>query len=141
MDLLIAYALQFVGVSYKWGGENPMSGYDCSGFVQEILKSAGVAPPTDLTAQGLFNYFDKIGQIGNLSAGSLVFYGKSATQVTHVGFAIDGYRMIEATGGGPSVVTRDQADKSNAFIRVRPIKSRADYVCAIKPRYGVIGLI
>jgi cell wall-associated NlpC family hydrolase len=43
---LNADALQFVGVKYKYGGKNPETGFDCSGFVSHVFHdSAGVALP------------------------------------------------------------------------------------------------
>jgi len=27
---------------YLWGGDDPLAGFDCSGFVIEILKSVGI---------------------------------------------------------------------------------------------------
>ena len=36
-------AWKYIGKFYKWGGDDP-SGFDCSGFVIEILKSVGILP-------------------------------------------------------------------------------------------------
>lgn len=38
---VVNYALQFVGNRYVWGGTNPNTGADCSGFVQYVLRNAG----------------------------------------------------------------------------------------------------
>jgi cell wall-associated NlpC family hydrolase len=57
MDLLIQYAMSFIGVPYRWGGSNPITGFDCSGLVQEILKSVYMDPPGDQTAEALYQYF------------------------------------------------------------------------------------
>ncbi len=40
---VVNYAVQFVGNPYRWGGTNPNTGADCSGFVQYVMgHSAGV---------------------------------------------------------------------------------------------------
>lgn len=122
------YAMTFVGTPYKWGGEDPTLGYDCSGFVQELLSSVGLDPPKDQTAQGLYNHFQTNGEWNNISAGSLAFFGTSVLHVTHVAMLIDQYRMIEASGA-----------QGKCHVRVRTIKSRNDLVAVIKPRYILLG--
>jgi cell wall-associated NlpC family hydrolase len=141
MDLLKAYALSFLGVPYKWGGSNPIEGIDCSGFVQEILKSAGMDPPGDQTAQALYNHFESNSEWNKYALGSLAFYGESTTKITHVAFCLDQYRCIEAGGGGSTTLSKEDAAKQNAFVRIRPIKARKDLVAILKPRYAPIGVI
>jgi Cell wall-associated hydrolases (invasion-associated proteins) len=75
-----------LGLPYIWGGSNPLTGMDCSGYVQEILAAGGVDPKGDQTAQGLFDFFSTNGLIGAKGAGSLAFYGKSPKAITHVAF-------------------------------------------------------
>lgn len=67
--------------------------------------------------------------------GSLVFFGKSHQRITHVGWALDRNLMIEAAGGGSRTHTVKDAERHNAWIRVRPIESRSDLVACIKPAY------
>lgn len=138
MDLLKAYALSFVGVPYRYGGENPMSGLDCSGLVQHLLASCGMDPPGDQTAQGLYHYFSVNGSFNLWGCGALAFFGTAATKVVHVGMCLDNYRMIEAGGGDASITTLAQATSANAFVRIRPIKYRSDFLCVIKPFYRPI---
>lgn len=140
MELIIAYALTFVGTPYLWGGSNPMQGLDCSGLVQEILASAGMDIPGDQTAQGLFDYFSKNGSWNKPGAGSLVFFGTDALHVTHVAFMLDQYRIIEAGGGGHKVISLQTAIDNNAFVKVRHLLNRKDVVSIIKPDYSKIGL-
>ena len=140
MELLIQYALQFIGRPYRWGGDDPMAGFDCSGFVQELLASVGEDPPGDQTAQSLYDHFrvEQRGQGGRLDTGTLLFFGKSVTEISHVAMSIDnGVRMIEAGGGGSKTVNEAEAIKANAYIRVRAIKNRKDLVAAIRPYYTI----
>jgi cell wall-associated NlpC family hydrolase len=133
------YALSFVGTPYIWAGEHPALGYDCSGFVQEILASVGLDPPGDQTAQKLYDHFERHGQINRLTLGSLLFFGKSVRKVSHVAFAIDQRRMVEAGGGGSAVRTVQDAIKHKAMIRVRPQNNRKDLVSIIRPDYTRLG--
>lgn len=141
MDLLRNYALQFVGIPYIWGGSNPIVGFDCSGFVQELLASVGIDPPGDQSAQNLFDYFEKISTWNVFGCGSIAFYGGSVTKITHVAMMLDTYRIIEAGGGDSSCVSPALAAKKNAFIRVRLIKHRSDLVAVLRPRYATIGIV
>lgn len=141
MDLLIQYALRFVGVPYKWGGSNPITGLDCSGFVQQILASAGIDPPGDQTAQALYNYFCESGTFNTYSAGALAFYGQNVNKIIHVGFMIDQYRIIEAGGGDSTTRTKEDAALKDAFVRVRLVKHRKDFLLTLKPKYLTIGML
>lgn len=140
MKLIIDYALSFLGMPYKWGGES-IDGMDCSGFVQEILRAAGEDPAGDQTAQDLYNHFDHKGTHGSFSPGALCFFGESTTKVTHVAFLLDPYLMIEAGGGDSSVKTKEDAIKKRAWVRIRPVKSRKDFLGTIRPMYNKIGVM
>lgn len=141
MEVVCRYALEWVGTPYRWGGDDH-SGMDCSGFAQEILAAAGEDPPGDQTAQGLFNIFQKSGVLNpRQHAGALCFYGRSATKITHVGFCLNQYQMIEAGGGGSRTKTEADAIRDNAFIRVRLINRRQDLVSIIRPMYSKLNLL
>lgn len=135
MSLISQYAMSFVGLPYKWGGENPISGFDCSGLVQEILRSVGMDPSGDQTAQSLFEYFVKSSYRDQFCEGSLAFYGQSITKIIHVAFMIDVNRVIEAGRGGSKVLTRHDADIECAFVRIRPVKHRPDFLITLNPKY------
>jgi len=135
MDRLIDYAMKFVGIPYKWGGDNPIDGFDCSGFMQELLQSVGIDPPGDQTANVLHRYFSAQGTVvQNPQAGALVFYG-TLTKMTHIAMCIDSFRIIEAGGGGSNTLTWEDAAKQAAYIRIRPIRRRKDLQAIIMPRY------
>lgn len=143
MDLLSLYALSFLGTPYKYGGNNPMDGgMDCSGFVSEVLRAAGsIGWNEDLTAQQIYNRVEASGRAGVVQSKSLAFFGESVTKITHVGFCLDPYVMIEAGGGGKTTDTLPDAANNNAMIRLRPIKYRKDFLVAIKPDYSKIGYL
>ena len=137
MRTLINYAMQFVGTNYRWGGDDPIKGFDCSGFVQEILASVGEDPPGDQTSHSLWLYFKKHGHDytdRSPEAGCLIF-GGNQDRISHVAFCLDEHRMIEAGGGARWVDGPNTASIANAFIRIRQIDSRSDLVSVIKPDY------
>ncbi len=135
VDLLVSYAMQFAGLPYRWGGDDPMDGFDCSGLVQELLASVGADFPGDQTAQALHDRGVAAGwkPCDAATAGSVVFFGASVGKITHVGFGIGQHLMLEAGGGGSATTSRDAATRQNAYIRVRPIANRKDCVAILDP--------
>jgi cell wall-associated NlpC family hydrolase len=133
---MINYAIMFVGIPYIWGGDNPVSGFDCSGFIQHVLDSSGMDPKGDQTAQSLYHYFKEKGrETRSIQRGALVFYGKSPTSITHISLAIDSHRIIEAGGGGRSTRSKEDAARCNACVRIKPLTHRSDIVGIIMPNY------
>jgi cell wall-associated NlpC family hydrolase len=128
----VKYITEFIGLPYIWGGDDTIKGFDCSGLAIEMLKMAGLVRENfDTTANGLWrSYQDFI--IDKPMQGALVFFG-TPEKVAHVGICIDEYSMIEAGGGGSRVHDAEDAAKYNAYIRVRPITSRRDFVGLVYP--------
>ncbi|WP_052404892.1 C40 family peptidase [Bacillus rubiinfantis] len=93
---VIAYAKQFRGVPYRWGGTTP-SGFDCSGFTQYVFRSVGVSLPRVSRAQQ--NYGTKI-PLSQVQPGDLIFRGNPAH---HVGIYIGGGQYIHAPQTGDVV--------------------------------------
>jgi lipoprotein Spr len=137
MKQLIEYAKSFLGTAYIWGGNHPSYGYDCSGFVQEVLASVGCDPKGDQTAQMLYDYFLLEGdEIWGPKTGALMFYGSSKERIYHVAFCINEYQIIEAGGGDSSCTDLSRAIAKNAFVRLRPSDHRfKERVGVLLPRY------
>lgn len=137
MDTFRDYALSFIGLPYKWGGDDPVEGFDCSGLIIELYKSVGILPRDyDGTAQSIYDLFEKQSLQNSYGLGSLVFYGESVTKITHVAMLIDNsqpWRIIEAGGGNSHVLNKEDAALKNAYVRIRPMNYRSDKVAVIKP--------
>lgn len=125
-DDIIRYARSFLGRPYIWGGNNPLIGFDCSGFACEVLRAHGVIGDADMTAAGLALRFP-VATAGLPAGGELLFFG-AARNITHVALALPELRMIEAGGGNSSTNTLEIAIAKNAFVRERMINHRNDFV-------------
>ena len=91
---IVAEAKKYVGVPYSWGGNTP-NGFDCSGYVQYVLKQCGIAVPrtTELQAQ-VGSYIKK----ADLRPGDLVFLQNTyRAGISHVGIYIGNDQMIHAS--------------------------------------------
>lgn len=132
---LIDYAKSHIGIPYSWGGENPVQGFDCSGFAQWILKSVGMDPKGDQSAQALYDWSVKSLFEPNRDGGALAFYGKDPLHIIHVAFLLNQYQIIEAGGGDHTCVSREVAAKKGACVRVRMIEHRPDLVGIFMPNY------
>ena len=122
----IAYS--FLGKPYLWGGDDPIAGFDCSGFIIEILKSVGKLPMDgDWTAHDLYLRFkDKTTSFGK--EGCLVFWGRSLEHISHVEYCINEDLSIGARAGGRKTKTLKDAIDQNAYIMIRPIRPRLPLV-------------
>lgn len=121
-------AWSFHGLPYRWGGNDPMAGFDCSGYVIEILKSVGLLPREgDWRARDLFEKY-KMNQFSVAEEGMLVFWVNSKAVVIHIEYCLNSYLAIGASGGGGSTITEQDAIEQDAYIKVRPFKSRANWL-------------
>ena len=143
MRILEQYAMSFVGTKYQWGGDDPIGGMDCSGFVLELMRSCGVLPhgKDKINAQMIYNALEANASHNTWGLEALAFYGPDVSHINHIAFCLDQYRMIEAGGGGADTTSDEVAIQRNAFVRIRPIKYRKDFLKVIKPRYATIGVI
>ena len=135
MKELIAYAKAHLGLPYIWGGANPLTGMDCSGFVQWVLESVGMDPQGDQTAQALYDWSLAKSFGSTRAEGALVFYGKSAERIHHVAILINEFQIIEAGGGDSFCTTKEAAAQRGACIRIRPLDHRKDLVGIFMPDY------
>lgn len=138
-EILYDYAISFLAVPYRYGGDD-FTGMDCSGFCIELLMASGLwAKGKDATAQGIYDIFKTKSEHNRIDFGSLIFFGSSVHSISHIGFALNRYHLIEAGGGNRKTLTVQDAAKDNAWVRIRPISFRGDMVASLTPYYPFVG--
>ena len=92
---LITEAEKYLGYPYVWGGSNPDTSFDCSGFVSYVLTNSGLVNTGRLGAQGLYNVCTPVSK-ANAQPGDLIYFvGTYDTPgVSHVGIYVGDGVMI-----------------------------------------------
>lgn len=130
---ITSYALSLIGVDYKFGGNTPDQGLDCSGLIRYVFQQAtGISLPRTAREQA------RVGQsvaIDKLQPGDLVFFNTRRFQFSHVGLYIGDNRFIHAPsrGGSVEVVSLEQRYWQKAFNGARRVVSGLPDLSAIIP--------
>ncbi|MCD6582093.1 MAG: C40 family peptidase [Desulfuromusa sp.] len=117
---LVTTAQRFLGVPYRWGGEDRSNGFDCSGLTMVSYRLNGLNLPRNSRAQfKAGRYVAK----KNLKKGDLVFFAtKGGERVTHVGMYIGSGKFIHAPRTGKTVRV---AKLSSSFFKKTYVGGRA----------------
>lgn len=111
-------AERFIGIPYKWGGNNVVEGLDCSGFVKAVYNLCGINLPR--TAKEQFSVGIHTNK-NEMSEGDLVFFGNSQHDITHVGIYVGRGYIVHAPKRG-DVVKKSALDNgyfSKKFVGAR----------------------
>lgn len=129
-DSIVGFARNFIGVPYVWGGNEPASGFDCSGFVCYVYKAFNIDLPRTSSDQ-----FDAGVPIPYVDAGPgdiIVFSGPRDTpgDPGHVGIVlsydpVNGFSFIHTssreTGGVRISHEKSEQYYTDHFLEVRRV--------------------
>jgi cell wall-associated NlpC family hydrolase len=94
------YAISLVGTPYRWGGNTPESGFDCSGLIGHVYKSrAGVATPRTVAA--LTGWGQPV-PAASVRTGDLVVFTQNGV-TNHAGIYVGEGRFVHAPSKGGEV--------------------------------------
>ena len=90
--------MAWLGTPYLWGGRSRF-GVDCSGLVQVLWGSVGVALPRDASQQhSLAPFCYDLADPRAWQAGHLAFFSENSDRITHVGLLTGDGRILHASG-------------------------------------------
>jgi cell wall-associated NlpC family hydrolase len=99
-EALVSVAKKQIGVPYRYGGEDPRKGFDCSGLVWWSYKELGSATPR--SARTLFAAGHKVGR-NDLKPGDLVFFDIGGRPPAHVAIVTKPPKFVHAPSSGGKV--------------------------------------
>jgi cell wall-associated NlpC family hydrolase len=92
-------AMGLVGTRYRYGGTDPIEGFDCSGLVYYSYGQAGYEVPR--SSHELFRAARKI-SVGEADPGDLMFF-QDQSKLSHVGIYLGDGRFVHAPASGANV--------------------------------------
>jgi cell wall-associated NlpC family hydrolase len=95
-ERVASIAKRYLGIPYRWGGESPKTGFDCSGFVQYVFSRVGVSLPRVVSAQ--WTVGRRVSR-SDLRPGDIVFFNG----LGHDGIYIGGNRFVHSPSSGDVV--------------------------------------
>ncbi len=105
---VLVSALSLTGIQYKYGGNSPETGFDCSGFVRYVFKQA-----TSLTLPHSALAISQVGRTipkNELQPGDLVFFNTLKATFSHVGIYLGNNRFIHSPSKGGQVRVENMQD-------------------------------
>ncbi|MEA5457150.1 C40 family peptidase [Sinomonas sp. JGH33] len=134
-DAVAADAQRYVGVPYVWGGTDPATGMDCSGFVQRVYADLGIRLPRVVHDQ--MREGTPVASLADARPGDLlVSFGGE-----HVAIYLGNGKAIDAPEPGKTIQVRDAWEQHASLTAIRRIVP--DGPLPDRPgaaRHGVAGL-
>ena len=116
---IVKTANRYIGVAYRWGGESPNTGFDCSGLTMVVYRLNGLHLPRSSGQQ--WNAGKPVSR-DQLSDGDLVFFATSGgRRVSHVGIYTGNGKFLHAPGKGRRIRV---SSLSNSYFKPRYLGAR-----------------
>jgi cell wall-associated NlpC family hydrolase len=120
---VLATAERYVGTRYRYGGETPGVGFDCSGFVQYVFGRHGVVLPRtsrDQASAGEQMPLD----VDSLRPGDLLLFASGGVRINHVAIYVGNNRILHSSAGAGGVVYDDLSTPRGRWYLARHVASR-----------------
>jgi cell wall-associated NlpC family hydrolase len=105
---LVDYARSLIGTPYRYGGDSPRSGFDCSGYVGHVFdRTLGISLPHNAKQ---ISHHGKAISTADLREGDLVFFDTNNDTYSHVGIYLGNNHFVHAPSTGGKVRIEDMRD-------------------------------
>ncbi len=112
--VMLIFAQNLEGTPYKWAGETPKGGFDCSGFTMYVFNSIGIELPHNAQKQSELIKNHK--SLENAKPGDMVFFGsfnKKHFYTQHAGIIYskngDDIEVIHCVSNGVNIEGKDSS--------------------------------
>ncbi len=120
---VLATAKQYLGTRYRYGGESPAAGFDCSGFVQYVFGRHGVELPRTSRLQASAGRSLPL-DVAALQPGDLLLFASRGAGINHVAIYVGDNRILHSTAGAGGVVYDDLSTPRGKWYLKRHVASR-----------------
>ncbi|HEX2187441.1 MAG TPA: C40 family peptidase, partial [Longimicrobiaceae bacterium] len=136
--LAIGTGESYLGVPYKWGGNTPQEGFDCSGFLRYVYRAHGVELPRVTRDQA------QVGEpvptrIEELRPGDLMFFAENGTYIDHAAMYVGEGRILHSSASGRGVRYDDLYSQRGEYYRTHFVAARRVLTEAAAWRVGAPG--
>jgi cell wall-associated NlpC family hydrolase len=120
---VVATADRYVGIRYRYGGETPRDGFDCSGFVRYVFGRNGVELPRTSRQQATVGV--ALGaRVASLKPGDLMLFSTTGGRINHVAIYVGNNRMLHASAGAGKVLYDNLTTARGKWYLARHVASR-----------------
>ncbi len=99
---VIGTAEEYIGVPYKWGGNTPESGFDCSGYTRYVFARQGLQLPRTSREQARAGQ-NVTARRSALRQGDLMLFAEPHRAISHVAIYAGDGRIIHSSSSGGGV--------------------------------------
>ncbi|HEV2150592.1 MAG TPA: C40 family peptidase [Longimicrobiaceae bacterium] len=121
--LAIGTGESFLGVPYRWGGNTPEEGFDCSGFLRYVYRMHGVELPR-VTRDQVRMGEPVPTRIEELRPGDLMFFAKDGSYIDHAAMYVGEGRILHSSASGKGVRYDDLFSRRGEYYRTHFVAAR-----------------
>lgn len=120
---VLATADRYLGTRYRYGGETPAAGFDCSGFVQYVFGRHGIDLPRNSRQQATAGR-TLAAAVDSLQPGDLMLFSSKGVRIDHVAIYAGNNRILHSTAGAGKVLYDDLNTARGRWYLARHVASR-----------------